>query len=250
MNESSKSDFDDTQKYINFPISILKCPLIDENGKQIYNIVKVISNIWCYGCYAHTANLEGDKESKIQEANNFYGVTFNSNFFDVGRQLFSEVPLNYPKAGISLSMLREFSVEFKTEFEKETFLAFCAIRSILQKQAYYCITKDYFVARMAGFPSSKHVNNAPAHIQKYTKRYHFNKMIKELTKHWGLAAYGNHTYGLYVSFKLKRKKLGVEAEMLKKRNKDQRECNERKLENDEIKALVKRMLEGGNKATP
>ena len=147
-------------------------------------------------------------------------------------------------------MLREFSEEFKTEFEIESFLAFCAIRSILQQQKYYCITKNYLVARMVGFASPKKSNKAPKHILKYLKRYHFNKIINELTKHWGLTAYGNNTYGLYVSFKLDRKKLGIVAEMLKKRNRILMDNKKRKLENDEIKDIVRRKVEGETNATP
>lgn len=229
--------------YFNFPIEILKKPFSFENGKLVYNVREACDDILNYCCYAFTLNRIGRTDHLVKEAGQYYNVRFSSDSFQRGKQIYDWIPVNSPKAGITKNILFDFYQNFKTEFEKETFLAFCGLRSIIQKQQYCKITKNYLVARMAGLPKSNDASKAPKEIRKYLTRYHFDKVRDELIQNWGLKAYGQHTNGLYVSFQLTYEELGKKAELNKKKNKVIQARISRKMKNKEINKLVEMELQ-------
>lgn len=81
-------------------------------------------------------------------------------------------------------MIFDFYKNHKTEFEIVVFLAFAAIRSILQKQPYTKITNEYLIGRMSG-NSGKGEPVNPL-LVKYTSRYRLDKIKNELQLSWGL----------------------------------------------------------------
>ena len=152
----------------------------------------------------------------IKEAGSFYGIKWGNKVsaFDKGKLLFESLPDKSPKTSISIAMIFDFYKNEKTEFEIITFLAFAAIRSILQKQPYIKITNDYLIGRMSG-NSGKGEPINPL-LTKYTSRYQLDKIKRELEINWGLKLYGNHTRGYYVSFELALDNLIMKAELKRK----------------------------------
>src|SRR4051812_17202517 len=89
--------------------------------------------------------------------------------FDQGRMLYESIPDNSPKTSITKDIIFDFYKNSKTEFELITFMAFAAIRSILQRQGYCKITNEYLIGRMA-CNSSKGLP-IPDSLMKYNNRY-------------------------------------------------------------------------------
>ncbi|MBK6936360.1 MAG: hypothetical protein IPH18_05365 [Chitinophagaceae bacterium] len=64
--------------------------------------------------------------------------------------LYKSLPPKSPKTSINTEMIFDCYKNEKSEFEIVAFLAFAAIRSILQKQSYSKITNEYLIGRMSG----------------------------------------------------------------------------------------------------
>jgi len=199
-------------RYLTFPVAILKDSLID--------IKQCVDNAMYYCLYDYYLRYGGSKEIMIKEAGSFYGIKWGNKVsaFDKGKLLFESLPDKSPKTSISIAMIFDFYKNEKTEFEIITFLAFAAIRSILQKQPYIKITNDYLIGRMSG-NSGKGEPINPL-LTKYTSRYQLDKIKRELEINWGLKLYGNHTRGYYVSFELALDNLIMQAELKRKRYKE------------------------------
>ena len=230
--------------YINFPITILI-------QTDVHNISSRCDSILDYACYEYSIRPDLSSLSikkRIEEAANYYHIGFGPSSYESGEVEYRRLNymnasfINPPKCGVSLKMLFDFRDNVKSVFEIESFIGFCAIRSILQKQLCYLVTKKYIVARMAGFTRINDYKKAPKNISKYLIRYHFDKIVGELTDKWGLKVFGNHTNGLYVSFALTPVQLGVHAEMNKKKNRSIIKANTKKEEAERINQQVKFLL--------
>lgn len=252
MKNPEKYNNDYTQAYINFPITLLI------GARE--NIIHTCENILNYACYEFAnrpENVSLSPHDRIKAAMKYYGTSYTQDDYKRGENLDRtyNTPKSYkltkpPKCGISVTMLYDFLKNYKRPFEIESLLGYCAIRSILQKQRYLLVTKSYIVARMAGFATSAESSKAPPKIAKYLKRYHFDKLINELTEHWYLEVYAQHTNGLYVSFALTYEELGVDAEMNKKKNKAALRKSNKKDENERITKIVNYKLKKGESTTP
>lgn len=165
----------------------------------------------------------------IDAAGNFYGITWANNnvAFENGKRIYKSLPPKSPKTSITRAMIFDFYNNDKSEFEIVVFLAFAAIRSILQKQPYSKITNDYLIGRMSG-NSGKGQPVNPL-LVKYTNRYQLDKIKIELQNNWGLKLYANHTRGFYVSFVLTLDELIMQAELKRKRYRE-KQLSERKNE--------------------
>ena len=99
--------------------------------------------------------------------------------YRTGEMLYNSIPTNSPKTSILKDTLEEFwNIINKTEFEIVVFIAFAAIRSILQRQPYTKITNEYLIGRMAG--NSKAGEPIPDRLFKYNKRHQLDKIKMEL----------------------------------------------------------------------
>lgn len=199
-------------RYLTFPVAILKDSLTD--------VKQCVNNAMYYCLYDYCQRHTGMKDSLIDEAGHFYGITWynKKNAYANGRVLYNLIPPKSPKTSITKKMIFDFYNNEKSEFEIVVFLAFAAIRSILQKQPYIKITNDYLIGRMSG-NSGKGESINPL-LTKYTSRYQLDKIKRELEINWGLKLYGNHTRGYYVSFELALDNLIMQAELKRKRYKE------------------------------
>ena len=214
-------------KYMTFPVVILKDGLTD--------IKRCVNDAMEYCLYDYYLRNDGEQQEMVDDAGFFYGISWgNKNkSFERGKIIYESIPENSPKTSISVSMIFDFYKNEKSEFEIVTFLAFAAIRSIIQKQAYTKITNDYLIGRMSGNKGKGDSINPL--LAKYTSRYQLDKIKQELENNWGLKLYGNKTRGYYVSFKLDIKSLIYQAERRRKKNKQRKLQQEKKKAIEEIK---------------
>ena len=198
--------------YLTFPVVILK-----EGFADIKNSV---NNAMFYCLYDYCQRNSGGRESLIKDAESFYGITYGNKkrAYDSGKMLFDSIPTGSPKTSISKDMLFDFYKNDKSKFEVVSFLAFAALRSILQRQSYIKVTNDYLLGRMAG--NSKKGEPLSDWINSYKSRYQLDKIKLELQANWGLKLYANHTRGFYVSFSLPLEQLVMKAELKRKRYKE------------------------------
>lgn len=200
------------KKYFNFPVVLLEGFLIDHK--------KCLNDILDYAMYAYCVKYDSDGD--IKRAARFFGVTLGNEFktYGNGNELFDSVPEGLPKVGISIDIFFDYYKNEKSEFQKVTLLAFLAIKSVLQKKAYWNLYNDFLIARMDGKSQPiKDVNELSPELQKYNKEYQFKKIKNELILNWGLIHYAYYTRGFYVSFKMPLEDLIFQVEKKKKSNK-------------------------------
>ncbi len=186
-------------KYLTFPIMILRDAHKD--------LQACIDNAFYYCLYDRSLRIYGDMQSAADDLEIIYGDLEES--FENGRIIYESIDTKCPKTSISKDMIFKFYKEKKSEFEIISFLAFAAIRSILQKKKYQRITNAYLISRMAG--NSRANDPLPSWIDKYNNRYQLSKIKNELELKWGLKIYNQRTRGYFVSFYLTREELCFQA---------------------------------------
>ena len=221
--------------YFNFPICLITGIF---NGR-----LKVLENIIDYTVYAKAIEKEeGNINDRIEAALKFLKITERSmeHIKQNGELQFNSISKNSPKVGIKLEMLRDYYKNYKTEFEIIVFSGFCAIKSILLKKTYCKITNEFMLIRMAGFSSTKEIDNLPEALKKYNNRYQLDKIKKELRQNWNLKVYARCTRGFYVSFGLELETLILEAEKKRKKYIDK---NFREEEAEVRKRVLRKLYE-------
>jgi hypothetical protein len=204
------------------------------------DIHTAVNNAMEYGLYIYCQKDEGI----LEENDSFMGILFADKYeaFRRGKRLYDKTPSKCPKTSINVDILFDFYKNNKSDFEVVTFLAFAAIRSILQKQAYSKITNQYLLSRMAGGTSKD--ADLPDCLIPYNNRYQLDKIKTELQLHWGLKLYGNHTRGFYVSFSMDLEDLVYHAE------KNRKAYQERQLKNQKKEAAIKAKMKLNNSTEP
>ena len=190
-------------RYITFPIIIMKDALLDIRGCMAHALH--------YSCYVYCLGENGNRADRIKEASIYFGINYSANAFNNGKLLYESIPERSPKTSISKKMVFEFYMEDKTVFEIVTFLAFAAIRSIIQKQGYSKISNQYLLSRMSG--NSLKVEPIISSLLIYNNRYQLDKIKEELQLNWGLKLYAQAMRGYYVSFRLELHELIEQAEL-------------------------------------
>ena len=198
-------------EYLTFPVVLLKCAHVDIKG--------TVDSVFNYCLFERCISMVGTQDEQIKVAAKDLKVKFGNakKSYEEGRILFDTIPTNSPKTSIRHDMLFDYYGNSKTEFEVITFIAFAAIRSILQRQPYTKITNEYLIGRMAG--NNKPGEPIPDGILKYNNRYQLDKIKLDLQLNWGLKLYGNHTRGFYVSFSMSLESLIKQAELRRKKYK-------------------------------
>ena len=184
-----------------------------------------MNNVMDYCVYAFVGSNFGKPEiyqaSNVKAAAKYYGIILGNEkrSYENGKKLFSSIDFRYPKTSIKKEIIFDFYKNHKEEFEIVVFLAFAAIRSILQTKPYVRLTDAYLLNRMAGNAKIEDSEPLPEYLNLYkSKRYHLDKVKKELRNNWGLKIYGYKTRGFFVSFQLIIDKLIFEVEKKRKTN--------------------------------
>jgi hypothetical protein len=204
-------------RFFTFPVCLL------ENG--IEDIKKVASLILTYCVYNEARKNTGTIDEKMKKAIKYFKLPYYVNFsypplYNEGELLFNSIPPKAPKTSLNVNIVSEFHKENKDEFEIVCFLAFAALRSILQKKPFVRITNDFFLARMAGHNKAlkEEGEPLPEALKKYCNRYQIDKIKTELRNNWRLKYYGFKTYGFYISFQLELTDLIFQVEKKRKKN--------------------------------
>jgi hypothetical protein len=220
------------EKYLNFPIQLLAGFIIKPR--------KVLNEIIDYAIYQNSLKLDlGSDLEKIKTSAKFYDIDLSNakQTLDKGKILYSSIPDNSPKVGLSISMFFDFYINDKSEFDKVCLLGFLAIKSILGNKSYCKVTNSYLWARMDGKVNSiVEVSELSDEVRKYANRYQTENIKNELILNWNLKYYSHFTRGFYVSLKMSLEDLIYEAEKKRKSLKVnqqkilQKEARERALE--------------------
>ena len=195
------------ERYFNVPIQLLEGLLIDKNS--------ILNNIIHYSVYEYCIT----KDVKIHEAEDFFSIKLgNVDFaYNSGEDLWNSLPFGLPMVGINVAKLFEFLKENKSDFDLVCFLAYHALRSIIQQKAYCKIDNLYLLSRMDG--KAKKVSSScelSQKIKKYHNEYQMVKIKRALSLTWGLSTYSRYTRGFYVSFQLPLEDLILYAEKQRK----------------------------------
>ena len=164
-----------------------------------------------------------------------------------GKELIKNDESNGCYSMVSIELLKKFRKLDKNEYDIDQFVAFLAIKSIIGTKEYCKTNKELILARMLGFNSSKDImnttksnTNSKRILEKYSKRYHFDKLVETLQLNWNLKHYSYHTRGIYFGMiKLEKLIFSVETEkhkgqILKNEQKALREKALFKIQNGEI----------------
>lgn len=111
-------------------------------------------------------------------------------------------------AMISMDILLNIRNGNKSEYELLQFLIYCSLKSIIGQKDAYKSNMSFVFSRAFCSPNKKEKEL----IKKYSKQYHWGKIIMELQLHWGLKYYSYYTKGFYFSFRLTPERLAVYAE--------------------------------------
>jgi hypothetical protein len=198
--------------YLTFPINILKGGMKD---------IKICMNDAMHYClyYQYLKEKNNGSMYPLESAQSkFILMPFADieKSFKTGKVIYESIPKNAPLTSISMDMAIDFGINEKTEFEIACFLAFAAIKSIIQKQVYKKITNDFLLSRMSG--NSKGKAEIDPSLKPFKRRYQLDKIKLELQLYWGLKYYAKRMRGFYVSFKMSPEILAMKAIMNSRAN--------------------------------
>jgi hypothetical protein len=195
-------------EYLTFPIVFLNDP-----G---FNIKRVIDKAFLFCLYERCYYEEIDL-ANFEEAEDYVGVEYHDKEWAYleGKRLFDQLE-GAPKTSVRRQMLWDFNNNEKTEDEINSFFAFMAIRSIIQRDPCKKITNNYLLSRMAGH--AKKGGQLPDRLKKYNQRYWIDKLKSDLRLTWHVKMYGRHTRGTYMSFTMTKEDLMRFVEKRRKKN--------------------------------
>jgi len=192
-------------EYLTFPIQIIEGGLND---------IKGCTNNAMFYClyYQYLREVEYESDNPLNEAADYIGINFGNinKARNTGKSLYESIPKNAPLTSITRKMIFDFYNNEKTQFEVVCFLAFAALKSIIQDQGYKKMTNEYLLSRMSG--NSKSKADIDPTLKPFTSRYQLDKIKQELQLNWGLKYYSMKTRGFYVSFTMSLTELAKIAE--------------------------------------
>jgi hypothetical protein len=127
---------------------------------------------------------------------------------EVGEEISSQITPNELHVSENLSRLMDFHDNEKQKEDKIQLITFVALKSIFGSAGYVKTNKKHIACRMIGFLS---VNDIPANLpnhllelwEKYSHRYHMDKLLAILELNWGILIYGKGMRGFYIASKKK-----------------------------------------------
>jgi hypothetical protein len=145
----------------------------------------------------------------IKQAYCFLGIKGNMvNCLKEGKKIEKLIPLSEPFPMVNIDLLFAFRDNPKSEIEIAQFTAFISVRSILGVKPYCRTNKEMIVCRMFGYASKKQLPNQMKPklkelFDKYSIRYHIDKVLQCLELNWNIRTYSKNMRGLYVAVKNK-----------------------------------------------
>lgn len=231
-------------KYLTFPIVLLK--------DGLNNIKECMNDAMNYCLYDKYIRFEKSYSyNPMNDALNDVGINFGDTAnikksWQNGKMLYDSIDEKFPKTSINKEMMFDFYKNKKSEFEIVCFLAFCALKSIIQRQVYKSTGNDYLFSRMSG--NNKKGEDIDPLLKRYKGRYQRDKLINELRLSWGLKyVAGNRDMGVrgfYVSFTMPINSLALIAVRNNKKYKLE------KLEKEKKEAMMRAVEQVKNEPLP
>ena len=229
--------------YFNVPIQLLRGVL---TGEKTVN--EFTQSVVRYSLYRHAIHLpysedgefgeENDISTQLKAAANFLNVKMGdiNHIIREGGTMAEQYDNKVAYCGLNTDILWNYDKNPKTERQIAQLCAFCATKSILGKADYKRTNKGLIIARMFGYSTvadfekdapvltAKNISKetravrklAEERRQKYQKRHHIDKILKDLELSWGLKHYSDHIRGMYISYKSNLKTLAEVCEKSKR----------------------------------
>jgi len=151
------------------------------------------------------------------------GITASAEYIsEQGKEIEKTIEPKEAKTSIDFDFLYDYRDNEKTEKQLVQLAAFMAIKSILGTKNYCRTTKNMILSRMFGYTKPQKEIKHPLY-EKYSIRYHFSKLMDELSTHWKINHYSYHMRGFYITQKMSIEKLIEIAETNKNKSKIMRE---------------------------
>lgn len=205
-------------EYVEFPVILLR-------GAATGDIHEICYEIMCFAAYKMTLHLKfNDSFGKMKSASELFSFNYKDieASYEKGEKIYRKIKYFFPLVKIKPDIMIDFIEIQKTQFEIDCFLAYCALKSIIQLDPFKRVTKKYLFSRMMGFAKSDQDIQLPETLKKYETRYHFDKLKYELQITWNVKIYSFRTHGFYISFVFPQERLVYEAEKLRKKNVEKR----------------------------
>lgn len=200
---------------IRFPAEYISYIARDNNeiAENCWWFVQIVTNYALYYEYTILAKKKliakdpsGKELIKIADK---LGVIYKENTdkalkesLEVGKRHYSEAKNNDVKMAINHKLLFEWKDKWnlQDDFYKDCFVAYLAVRSLIGNRQYRPLCRNLILARMMGLPSLKSKDPKEQKaidklIEKsriyntYSKRYHFDKLKKQLIDYWHINYY-------------------------------------------------------------
>jgi len=163
---------------------------------------------------------------QIRQAYSFLGITGDYDYcLKRGKEIEKTIPEHEPYPSVNRDLFFEFRDHEKTEFDLMQFACYIGLRSILGKNSYCKTNKEMILCRAFGYISHEHLPETmnpdiKALFDKYSKRYHIDKVLQSLELKWNILTYSHNNRGMYIGLE---KKISLEtmifqAETKKKKN--------------------------------
>lgn len=237
---------DVAKKYISVPIVLLE-GFVRNPRLTVMNISLYCSYRASMTDYANKGdNWNGDD---LIEAFSDLDICVNS-VQDLGGIIFKNLPKEKekPYVGVRIERLLEFYFDETEEIDRVAFLAFLALKSILQQQILKKITIQYMFSRMDGSPGLVEEDKISPEIKKWTSRKLFSKLMEYLELNYQLIRPQANVRGIVYTFPTQKMEDGslmtrVKMESIWKNKKDN---TERLLRLKEEKKLAFLKVNGTN----
>lgn len=239
------------EKYLKTPVALLEGLLADPK--------KSVERILTYCIYV-AADIEGiyDTRQDMVDALGIdpedFGYDVMRKFLKEGKWLFGKLEGKHkPYVGIHIDYLvRMYKHKGENEsFERVAFLAYLALKSIIQKQTYKNIQVDYWFSRMDGHSGKVPWDEISPQVREWNTRRKRERIINELEDRYGMIRPYGKTRGITYSFATQKMNDGTrmsqeKLEMIVQKRKKEYRDKINKERKKEIHKKVKGILESNS----
>jgi hypothetical protein len=235
------------KRYLNVPVALLRGFVTNPKTTIRYILVYCV-----YKSIAIDREYGSVEEMEIEFETDFEGFGLcQKSIADLGEPLYDSLAQREkPYVGIHIDRLILFYAYDSDEFDRVVFVAYVALKSILQNQAYKSVTVEYLFSRMDGYAMIVPIADISPEIWKWSTRKRRANIFDFLESHFQLIRPLGNTKGIVFSFLTQKLKDGSKMTREKLEfNIQTKKMNYRKkiIEEEKRKAhdKVKYMLEKG-----
>lgn len=192
-------------RYLDFPVSLLKGFLKDPfTAVQKIFMYCLYRDISVEECYRNLQTAEKELMIRVRDID-----LCAKSIEDTGGELHREYGGDgVPYVGADVNRLMDVIHYEPESLNVAAFVAFLALKSILQNQAYKKVGIDYWFSRMDGFKKSVPRDQLSPEVAKWATRWKREKLTQHLEQYYRLIRpYGKHR-GIIFSFSNQRLKDG------------------------------------------